>query len=125
MSKAIVIGIASLSLGLNAYQWFQNRGLKVMLRDAGKSTGDKCAILKKAADSLSEDLTALKKDLNDLIDDITAGKVPGDQIAERVMQIYRKASEQPAPASEPEASPEKSPQTEAPAQASDTDPKTE
>lgn len=113
MSKAIFAAVASISVGVNAYLWFQNRGLKVMLRDAGKSTEDKCAILKKAADSLTEDLGALKKDLNELIDDITAGKVPGNDIAERVMAIYRKASEQPKPAAEPEASSEKSPQAEA------------
>lgn len=123
MSKVIIAAVASLSVGLNAYLWFQNRGLKVMLRDAGKSTEDKCAILKKAADSLTDDLGSLKKDLNDLIDDITAGKVPGDSIAERVMSIYRKASEQPKPAAEPEASSEKSPQAETAATAPDADAK--
>lgn len=87
------------SVGLNVYQYMTNRGLKAILSSNGISTDDKCEILRKAVSSLEDDLSSLKSDLNELIDGITSGKVPASDIAERVMDIYRKASKE-APVAE-------------------------
>lgn len=116
--KIAVCAFAAVSLGANAYQFLTNRGLKKMLSEAGVSTENKCAILKKAVEGLEGDLTSLKADLNSLIDDITAGKVAPADIGERVMEVYRKASkekEEAKPAQGPAATEPKSAETEAPA----------
>jgi hypothetical protein len=109
--KIAVCAIAAVSLGANAYQFLTNRGLKKMLNDSGVSTANKCEILKKAVEGLEGDLSSLKADLNTLIDDITAGKVAPNDIGERVMNIYRKASkdkEEAKPAEGPAATEPKS-----------------
>jgi len=113
LARTLIAGVAAASVGLNVYQWFTNRGLKVMLRDAGVSTEDKCKILKKAMDQMTGEYDTLKKGLGDLIDDITAGKIPNDQIGERVLDLYRKASKADAKPTQ-EAPKDDAPETPAP-----------
>jgi hypothetical protein len=102
--KIAVAGLAAVSIGLNVYQYMNNRGLKLLLATKGVSTVDQCDILKRAVSELEGEVSGLKAELNLLIDDITAGKVAPNDVPERIMNIYRKASKAPegaAPAESP------------------------
>lgn len=91
-AKTVFVGLAAVSVGANVYQFLTNRGLKKMLGDAGVSTEDKCKVLKKAIEELNGEYDGLKKSVGDLIDEMTAGKVPAEQVLDRLMELYRAAS---------------------------------
>jgi regulator of replication initiation timing len=113
-AKTVFVGLAAISVGANVYQFLTNRGLNKMLKDAGVSTEDKCKVLKKAMEDLDGQYTGLKKSLGDLIDEVAAGKVPNEQIGDRLMELYRAAHKEAPAADEP--APKSDPQAEAPSQ---------